>query len=92
MEDSQNICNCPLPHNATSADFRDVAGKIISFAESFKPELIIFSAGFDGHESDPLASMQLKHEDFGRIVDQIKPICPKIVSILEGGYSKLHNR
>ena len=52
-----------LCHITTSADFRDVVlGKIISFAESFKPELIIFSAGFDGHESDPLASMQLKHE------------------------------
>lgn len=86
--DSQNICNCPLPHGAGSQEFRDIVReKIIPFATKFAPELIIFSAGFDAHESDPLAGLNLQHDDFGWIVDQCKPICDKIVSILEGGYN-----
>ncbi len=86
--DSHNICNCPLPQGASSDDFRKIVmDKIIPFVTDFAPKLIIFSAGFDAHESDPLAELNLTHDDFGWIVDQIKPICPKIVSILEGGYN-----
>ena len=87
-KDSQNICNCPLPHSAGSKEFRQVVtDKIIPFANDFKPELIIFSAGFDGHESDDIAGLNLQHNDFAWVVEQIQPICKKIVSILEGGYN-----
>lgn len=86
--DTKNICNAPLPAGATSDDFRKiVTDKIIPFTTIFNPELIIFSAGFDAHESDPLGGLNLIHDDFNWIVDQIKPICPRIVSILEGGYN-----
>ena len=30
----------------------------------FKPDLVIFCAGFDAHDEDPLASCELKEEDF----------------------------
>jgi len=88
MEDSINICNAPLPHGSTSTDFRRaVMDKILPFAQNFAPDLIIFSAGFDGHESDAIAGLNLCHDDFAWIVDQCRPICAKIVSILEGGYN-----
>ena len=88
MTNGQNICNVPLDRGTTSADFRKaVTSTIIPFASAFKPELIIFSAGFDAHESDPLGGLNLDHEDFAWIVDQIRPICTKMVSILEGGYN-----
>jgi acetoin utilization deacetylase AcuC-like enzyme len=86
--DAKNICNAPLPAGATSDDFRKiVTDKIIPFVKIFDPELIIFSAGFDAHESDPLGGLNIIHDDFGWIVDQVRPICPRIVSILEGGYN-----
>ncbi len=86
--DSKNICNAPLEKGASSDDFRQiVTDKIIPFAQKFAPELVIFSAGFDGHESDPLGEINLIHDDFSWIVEQVSPICPKIVSILEGGYN-----
>jgi len=87
-KDKPNICNAPLHHGAQSADFQKaVIDKIIPFAKDFAPELIIFSAGFDAHESDPLAGLCLQHEDFAWIVHQVRPICPRIVSVLEGGYN-----
>ena len=88
MEDSQNICNAPLPADAGSTEFRAaVTDRIMPFAKNFAPELIIFSAGFDAHADDPLANLNFTHDDFGWIVDQLKPLQPKIVSILEGGYN-----
>lgn len=86
--DSENICNCPLPQGATSQDFRKaVTHKIIPFARNFAPELIIFSAGFDAHKSDPLGGLNLSNDDFAWIVEVIRPLCPQIVSVLEGGYN-----
>ena len=30
----------------------------------FKPDFVIFSAGFDAHDEDPLADVELTEEDF----------------------------
>jgi len=88
MEDSPNICNCLLPDGAGSRDFREaITSKIMPFAHNFKPDLIIFSAGFDAHESDDIAGLNLCHDDFAWVVDQFKSLCPRKVSILEGGYN-----
>lgn len=87
-ENSQNILNCPLSNGSNSANFRETVTTIaLPFIQSYQPELIIFSAGFDGHESDPLGNLNLQHDDFYWIVEKIKPICNKIASILEGGYN-----
>ena len=86
--DSQNICNCPIKSGDGSLEFRNaVTNKIVPFVQDFKPDLIIFSAGFDAHSDDPLAELNFRIDDFAWIVDVIRPICGKIVSILEGGYN-----
>ena len=59
--------------------------------KEFKPEFILFSAGFDAHKDDPLAQFQLKSKDFydltKRTLELSKLYCDgKVVSILEGGY------
>jgi acetoin utilization deacetylase AcuC-like enzyme len=57
----------------------------------FSPELIIISAGFDAHYRDPLASLNLKAEDFGWVTQKLMDLADKtaggrVVSVLEGGY------
>lgn len=87
-DSSPNICNCPLSSGTNSDQFKQaVTNKIIPFAQNFAPDLIIFSAGFDAHHDDPLAEFNLEANDFAWIVDIMKPIQSKIVSILEGGYN-----
>jgi acetoin utilization deacetylase AcuC-like enzyme len=61
-------------------------------ASRFKPDLIIISAGFDAHESDPLGQLNLEDEAFSamtRMVKQwAKSVCgDRVVSCLEGGYN-----
>ena len=57
----------------------------------FKPELILISAGFDAHESDPLAELNWLTEDFSWLTERICKIASdccggRLVSTLEGGY------
>ncbi len=59
---------------------------------NFKPDLIIISAGFDAHQSDPLGQLKLEDEDFVSMTRTVKQwadeVCGgRIVSCLEGGYN-----
>ena len=58
----------------------------------FKPDLIIISAGFDAHLSDPLGQLRLQDADFMQMTKTVKQwateVCGgRIVSALEGGYN-----
>ena len=57
----------------------------------YKPEYIIFSAGFDAHKNDPLAQFELSSNDFYEITKRTldatnKFTKGKVISVLEGGY------
>ena len=58
--------------------------------KSYAPELIIVSAGFDGHRDDPMAELNLLESDYdwlGRMIDGIAAARnTPVLSILEGGY------
>jgi acetoin utilization deacetylase AcuC-like enzyme len=87
-----NIVNAPLPPSAGSAEFRAALERIILPAlRDFAPDLVLISAGFDGHRADPLAQMRLEDEDFAwatrRICAIAEETCSgRVVSALEGGY------
>jgi len=60
--------------------------------KNFKPDLIMISAGFDAHESDPLGQLKLQDEDFVSMTATMKQwaneaCAGRIVSCLEGGYN-----
>lgn len=55
--------------------------------KAFQPEIILCSAGFDAHRNDPLGLTQLEDEDYVWITSELINIQPRIVSVLEGGYS-----
>jgi len=86
-----NIFNIPLPAGTTSEEYLNAYEFVLKRIEEFKPEFILFSAGFDAHKDDPLAQLQLTSKDFydltKRTLNLAKLYCEgKVVSILEGGY------
>jgi len=86
-----NIFNVPLPAGTTSEEYLNAYEFVLKKLKEFKPEFILFSAGFDAHENDPLAQFQLKSKDFyeltKRTLSLAKSCCNgKVVSVLEGGY------
>jgi acetoin utilization deacetylase AcuC-like enzyme len=87
-----NIVNAPLAPNSGSSEFREAFGsRIMPALDSFSPDLIIISAGFDAHHRDPLAEINLSEDDFdwatGQVMDAAaRSAGNKVVSLLEGGY------
>jgi acetoin utilization deacetylase AcuC-like enzyme len=86
------IVNAPLAPEDGSAKFRAAfENAILPQLQKFGPELIIVSAGFDAHYRDPLASLNLRAEDFGWVTRKLMDVADasaggRIVSVLEGGY------
>ena len=86
-----NILNIPLSAGTTAEQYLNAYEHVLNKIQEFKPEFILFSAGFDAHMDDPLAQLRLSSEDFyiitKRTLEISKPFCNgNIVSILEGGY------
>ncbi|MEK9874430.1 MAG: histone deacetylase family protein [Pelagibacteraceae bacterium] len=86
-----NIFNIPLEAGTNSEQYLNAYEHILNKINQFKPEFILFSAGFDAHKDDPLAQLYLQTEDFytltKRTLELAKKYCAgKVVSILEGGY------
>ena len=81
-----------MPPGSGSLEFKSgYTKRILPALESFNPELIIISAGFDAHSKDPLAQINLEASDYGWISQKILELAEKccggrVISILEGGY------
>ena len=86
-----NILNIPLEAGTTAEQFLNAYENVLKKLKEFKPEFLLFSAGFDAHIDDPLAQLRLSSEDFyyltKRTLEVSKSMCNgNVVSILEGGY------
>ena len=87
-----NIVNRPLPAGTGSEPWRAVVeADILPAIDRFAPELIMVSAGFDAHQRDPLAMLELVEDDFGWVTDELMKLADRhakgrLVSVLEGGY------
>ena len=86
-----NIFNIPLEAGTTAEEYLNAYEHVLKKLKEFKPEFLLFSAGFDAHIDDPLAQLRLSAEDFyhltKRTLEISKSICNgNVVSILEGGY------
>jgi acetoin utilization deacetylase AcuC-like enzyme len=88
-----NMVNVPLPAGAGSKPFHEaVTQHWLPALDEFRPELVIFSAGFDAHVEDDMAMLQLKDADYRWVTEQVKAVADRhakgrIVSMLEGGYA-----
>jgi len=92
---NEHIINVPLSAGTGGGEFRAaVTQHWLPALESFKPELLLISAGFDAHRDDDLAMLNLTEPDYAWVTGALKSIAEKyshgrIVSALEGGY-ELH--
>jgi acetoin utilization deacetylase AcuC-like enzyme len=85
--------NCPFPPGAGDPEYLSVMReKVVPKLDEFAPEFLLISAGFDAHQDDPLAQIELTEEAFEKmthiLVDVANHHCHgKVVSLLEGGYN-----
>jgi len=86
-----NVFNIPLEAGTTAEEYLNAYDHVLKKIKEFKPEFLLFSAGFDAHMNDPLAQLRLTSDDFYELTKRTmkfsKTFCGgKVVSILEGGY------
>jgi acetoin utilization deacetylase AcuC-like enzyme len=85
--------NIPLPPYSGDEIYLKVLKQIvIPIATEYRPEMILISAGFDAHHTDPVASMRLSSmgylEMFEATLSLASKLCSgKLAAVLEGGYN-----
>ncbi len=84
--------NVPLPAGMGDPEYLYVTRKLLCpLIENYRPDLVVFSAGFDSHLLDPLGEMELSDEGFrgmyGEVLDTLGSLAIPFFFVLEGGYS-----
>ncbi|MFT5708188.1 MAG: acetoin utilization deacetylase AcuC-like enzyme [Oceanospirillaceae bacterium] len=89
---ASNVHNIPLSADISSAQFRTAVSEWFAKIDDFSPQLILISAGFDGHVADHMSSHSLVDSDYHWLTSQLVALADKhaqgrIISMLEGGYA-----
>ncbi|HIK44415.1 MAG TPA: histone deacetylase, partial [Leptolyngbyaceae cyanobacterium M65_K2018_010] len=83
----QNVLNLPMPPGSSSAAYQvQFEQKVMPFLTTFAPDILLISAGYDANAADPLASINLKPQDFGTFTRYGLGVTDRILFGLEGGY------
>ena len=85
--------NVPMPAGCGDAEYLGAFQRVIApVARTFRPEVLLVSCGFDAHEDDPLAQMQLTREGFRGMAALVRALADELCEgrlalVLEGGYA-----
>ncbi|TYB83167.1 histone deacetylase family protein [Maritimibacter fusiformis] len=91
-KETENLVDVPLPAGAGSEEFRAaIADHWLPHLNSFAPQMLFISAGFDAHVADDMSSISLVDGDYAWLTEQLVAVAARhcdgrIVSMLEGGY------
>jgi len=83
--------NIPLPAGTGDGGYADVFAEIVlPLFSAFRPDMLVVSAGYDAHESDPLGGMVVTSAGFGHLTRALAGAAAgagtPVVAVLEGGY------
>ena len=85
--------NIPMPAGSADAEYVGVVERLVVPATlDFAPDMILVSCGFDAHQADPLASMDVTIEGYRAMAAIMRELADslcegRIVHVLEGGYA-----
>ncbi len=91
-ENNNHIFNIPLDPDSSDEIFINVYKHFLEEKiESFKPQILLVSAGFDIHRDDPITPLQATEKTIEFIFLKIREISEKynlkVIFTLEGGYN-----
>jgi acetoin utilization deacetylase AcuC-like enzyme len=92
----ENMANVGLPAGATGEHLRRAFDDVWRpLLDSFKPQMLFVSAGFDAHRADDMAGLRWVEDDYAWVTGELVAIADRhcegrLVSSLEGGYNLFH--
>ena len=84
--------NVPLPRSAGHDSMMAVMSDIITpTVRRFNPDMILVSAGYDAHVTDPFQLLQMRSCTYYAVVQKLRELadevcCGRLLFMLEGGY------
>jgi acetoin utilization deacetylase AcuC-like enzyme len=83
--------NLPVPPGSGHAEWLSLVQHVIApIARSYRPQLLLVSAGFDAHRDDPLAGCLLDERSYGELAATMRSLSIELSAplgiVLEGGY------
>jgi acetoin utilization deacetylase AcuC-like enzyme len=87
--------NVPVFPQFGDGEYTYLAGTVLrAVVEQYLPQIILVSAGFDGHRDDPISKTELSSAWFGTITTLLRQLADEIcdgrlLMLLEGGYNPL---
>ena len=80
--------NVPLAAGSGDREYASAFADLVEPAvSSFAPDAVLVSAGFDAHEADPLAGMEVTSDGFRELARRCASLAPRLGVVLEGGYN-----
>ncbi len=84
--------NVPVSAGSDDRVFASLVEHVaVPLLQSFEPQLVLISAGYDAHRDDPLANCLLTAEGFGQLTRSVRRACEArgvpLGCVLEGGYA-----
>jgi acetoin utilization deacetylase AcuC-like enzyme len=84
--------NWPMDVGAGRVEFLRAFHAVAAAMDTFKPELVMISAGFDARHGDPLGKLELTDDDYVELTGLVLDLAHRhandhVVSVLEGGYN-----
>jgi acetoin utilization deacetylase AcuC-like enzyme len=84
----EHTLNVPLAAGSGDGEYENAFVDLVEPAVgSFAPDVVLVSAGFDAHEADPLAGMEVTVDGFRELARRCAALAPRIGVVLEGGYN-----
>jgi acetoin utilization deacetylase AcuC-like enzyme len=88
QEQRETTLNVPMSAGSGDDEYlRAFDHAITPAVERFAPELVLVSAGFDAHDADPLAGMNVTESGFRELAERCSGLAPRTAAVLEGGYN-----
>jgi acetoin utilization deacetylase AcuC-like enzyme len=84
--------NVPMPAGGARAQYLGVFDEVfVPALRQHQPQMLLTSAGFDAHQNDPLAQMELSSDDYGLLAGRLRASAEELCEgrsawVLEGGY------
>lgn len=85
--------NVPVFPQYGDGEYTFLAGTVLrAVVEQYLPQIILVSAGFDGHKEDPISKTELTSGWFGTITSLLRQLADEVcdgrlLMLLEGGYN-----
>jgi acetoin utilization deacetylase AcuC-like enzyme len=86
-EQGETLLNVPLAAGTSDTAYFEAFEAVERAVLAFEPELLLVSAGFDAHELDPLAQLNLTAHAFSELARRCRGLAPRVAAVLEGGYN-----